>query len=202
MGLFSRKYKNPARGTATVASATACPSHASSASCRMNLVIALPGMPATPTQLTAMVRADKWPFPGATLPVEIDLDKPSRMRILWDEVPSGRERGAAAAQQIAAQLNAASAGAPPPMTAPTVVQPTPGAPVPSGLQVGGEIGPDAAAALSAAFGGVTIPPGARVVSTSTTINGQPAGPDQIAAIESLTGMDLNGDGVIGKPPTQ
>ena len=192
MGLLSRSYRNPARGTATVASATACPSHASSASCRMNLVVSLPGMPATPTQLTAMVRADKWPFPGTVLPIEIDLDKPSRMRILWDEVPSGQERGAAAAQQIAAQLNAASSASPPPPM-------TPAGPFLGAPTSGGEVGPDAAAALSAAFGGVTIPPGARVVSTSTTINGQPAGPDQIAAIESLTGMDLNGDGVIGKP---
>lgn len=186
MGLFSRKYRNPARGTAVVASATVCPPDATSATCRMNLVVSLPGMPATPTRLTAMVRASKWPYPGTTLPIEIDLDKPSRMRILWDEVPSGRARGEAAAQQIAAQLNAASAGIQPGMQ--------------SGAQPGMQAGPQQP--VQQGLGGLPIPPGAQVISSSVTINGQTASPEQIAAMESLTGMDLNGDGVVGPPPAR
>jgi hypothetical protein len=179
MGLFTRKFKEPMRGTATVAGSTACPSHASSASCRMNLVVSLPGVPATPVEFSAMIRADKWPFPGTVLPIEVDLAKPSRMRILWDEVPSGRQRSQQVAQQIAAQMN--GAGAP---SAPGAL-PAAGSPAQHGMT------------LPAA---VAIPPGARVVSSSVTINGNAASAEQIAAVESMTGMDLNGDGVIGTPP--
>lgn len=51
----------------------------------------------------------------------------------------------------------------------------------------------------AAVAGFQIPPGARVISSSTTINGQPASPDQVHAVESLIGMDLDGDGIVGPP---
>lgn len=186
MGLFSRKFKEPVRGTATVAGSTACPSHASSASCRMNLVVAIPGVPATPVEFSAMVRADRWPFPGAVLPIEVDLAKPSRMRILWDEVPSGRQRSQQAAQQIAAQLNGAGG------------QGLPG--VPAGAGGASPAAPGVPQPPVTLPGGIQIPPGARVVSSSMTINGNAASADQIAAIESLTGMDLNGDGVVGAPP--
>lgn len=156
----------------------------------MNLVVSIPGVPATPVEYTAMVRADKWPFPGSVLPIEIDLDKPSRMRILWDEVPTGRRRGQDAAAQIAAQMN--------------------------GTRPAGQANPGAGAGFPAASaaagspsaqgipipGGFQMPPGARVVSSSVTINGGAASAEQIAAIESLTGMDLDGDGAVGnRPPT-
>lgn len=115
MGLFSRKFKEPVRGTATVAESTACPSHASSASCRLSLVVSLPGVPATPVEFPEMVRADKWPLPGTVLPIEVDLAKPSRMRILWDEVPSGRQRSQDAAQELSARMNGDGVvGTPPP----------------------------------------------------------------------------------------
>lgn len=99
MGLFSRKFVDPVRGTATVSECSACPSHANSASCRMSLVVSIPGVPATPVEFPAPVPTDKWPLPGAVLPIEVDLAKPSRMRILWDEVPSGRQRSAEAAAE-------------------------------------------------------------------------------------------------------
>ena len=92
MGLFSRKFKEPVRGTATVADATDCPVHARSAPCRLSLVVSLPGEPATPVEFPLTVRADKWPQPGMVLPIEVDLAKPSHMRILWDEVPSAAMR--------------------------------------------------------------------------------------------------------------
>lgn len=176
MGLFSRKFKEPMQGTATVAGSTACPSHASSASCRMSLVVSLPGVPATPVEFSEMVRADKWPSPGMVLPIEVDLAKPSRMRILWDDVPSGRERSQQAAQQIAARMNGAG-----------------GVPAHEVSQAGGS--PQGMTLP----GGIAIPSGARVVSSSVTINGSAATAEQIAAVESMTGMDLDGDGEVGAP---
>lgn len=189
MGLFSRTFKNPARGTATVAGSTACPSRASSARCRMNLVVAIPGVPATPVEFSAMVRAGKWPLPGAVLPIEIDLDKPSRMRILWDEVPTARQRAGAAADRLAAQMNGVSGAA---------AWGAPEGEASVGSAFAGSAG--SAAAGIPLPGGFQVPPGARVVSSSVSINGQAAGAEQIAAVESLTGMDLNGDGVVGPPP--
>ncbi|MEO7124871.1 MAG: hypothetical protein ABI382_05205 [Nakamurella sp.] len=171
MGLFSRKMKHPIRGTATVASATARPSAASSAACRVNLVVTLPGMPNVPVEKSMRVAASRWPSPGMVLPIEVDQYDASRVRILWDEVPTGRDRGAAAAADLAAQMNG------------------------SGWAPGPVAGQE-----SAAFPlGFQIPPRAQVVSSSVTINGQQATSEQIANVEIMTGMDLNGDGIVGAP---
>jgi hypothetical protein len=42
----------------------------------------------------------KWPRPGVVLPVTVDIADPTRFRIEWDQVPTGRE----AAEKLAAHL--------------------------------------------------------------------------------------------------
>lgn len=154
-----------------VASSTGCPSGASSARCRMNLVISGPGIPSVPVEKSVMVSAKKWPFPGTVLPIELDQYDASRMRILWDEVPTGRDRGAAAATDLAARMNGAVGSAGPTLGQSPAVFPV----------------------------GLSVPAGTKVVSSSVTINGQQATPEQIAAFETIAGMDLDGDGVVGTP---
>lgn len=58
---------------------------------------------------------------------------------------------------------------------------------------GGEAAGGAAAGLAGLFG-AGIPAGVR---TSVTINGRPASAQDLSAFEAMTGMDLNGDGVVG-----
>ncbi len=53
---------------------------------------------------------NKWPFPGMVLPVSIDRADPSRFRIEWDEVQSGRDRGQQAAEAIAAAMRGEGGG--------------------------------------------------------------------------------------------
>lgn len=61
-------------------------------------------------------------------------------------------------------------------------------------------GAQAAPGGASAFGGApTGQTGSPNVITSVTINGQPASPDDLAPFEEMTGMDLNGDGVVGRP---
>ena len=162
MGLFSRKITDPVRANALVAAATGKPSGASSARCRMNLVVTIPGQPSTTVETTLRAHDTRWPFAGMTLPVEVSRNDPSRLRVLWDEIPTARERSASAAASIAAQLN--------------------------GLT---ETPPRSFASST------TFPPEGVMRTSSVTINGQPASPEEIARFEALTGMDLNGDGITG-----
>jgi hypothetical protein len=104
MGLFSKRIKNPIRGSAQIVSATAHDGHATSQNCRMDLVVQAEGVPAYSTSHHCMAKARKWPQPGMTLPVTIERDDPSRLRIEWDEVPNHDEVGAQQADQMAAML--------------------------------------------------------------------------------------------------
>jgi len=69
------------------------------------------------------------------------------------------------------------------------------------LHPGGAEAADAVAAWSApvAPGAAPGAPGARIVHSSVTINGAPATPADLAPFETISNMDLNGDGVIGDP---
>lgn len=161
MGFFNR-IKDPVRGAAHVVSAGTRPTGSSSAGCRMDLVVTIPGQPSFPAAVTLRVKDSHWPSAGMVLPIEAERGKPTKFRVLWDELSTGRERGAAVAAALADEFNRSSAS----------------------LPVDGE-------KSSAGGSFVTI--------SSVTINGQPASPEDIARYEAMTGMDLNGDGIIGVP---
>lgn len=165
MGLFSRRIKDPVRASAFVVAASGKPSGASSAPCRMNLVVTGPGHTGTAVETTVRAHYTRWPAAGLTLPVEVARDDITRIRVLWDEIPTARERGAAAAAAMASTLTGDADGS----------EPSPAS-------------------------DPSAPSGHVVRSTSITLHGHAATADEIARFETLTGLDLNGDGLAGRPP--
>jgi hypothetical protein len=97
--------KDPVNGTAQVVGSTQPPDHASSANVNLNLVVQAEGVPATPVELDCMAPIKKWPFPGTTLPVTVDRDDPTKVKILWDDIPESGDVASQQAAALAAQLN-------------------------------------------------------------------------------------------------
>lgn len=106
----SKRIDDPVRGTAVVVAISSPPDHASSFNCSMNLTVSPEGMDPYALEYSCMVSAKKYPWPGRTLPVTVDRHDPSHLRIEWDEVETGDDRGRQAAEQMAAALKARQAG--------------------------------------------------------------------------------------------
>jgi hypothetical protein len=96
--------KDPVRGQAQVVSCSGYRGDGTWENCSLQLVVQAEGVPATSTRKSDMVRADRWPTPGMTLPVTVDRAKPERVTIEWDEVESSRDRGARDADALAAMM--------------------------------------------------------------------------------------------------
>lgn len=104
MGLFNR-MKDPVEGMATVVSSTGPPDHATSANCRMNLVVQAEGVPPTSVNVKGMiVPVKKWPFPGMVIPVQVDRANPQNVKILFDKIQSHAESSKASADALAAMM--------------------------------------------------------------------------------------------------
>ena len=94
----------PARGTAQVVSASMPPYDASSSNCQMSLVVSAEGLEPTPVEHTAMASVKRWPTPGTTLPITVDLADPTRLKIHWDDVQTGKESAMQQAEQMAEMM--------------------------------------------------------------------------------------------------
>jgi Short C-terminal domain len=101
--LFGR-MKDPVRGHAQVVSCSMPSDHAVYSNCSMQLVVQAEGVPATSLRETDMVRSDKWPSPGMTLPVTVDRADPTKVKIEWDEVEKSHDRAARNADAMAAMM--------------------------------------------------------------------------------------------------
>lgn len=109
MGLFGDVFKavrmkDPVPGQAQVVSCSAHRGDGTWENCEMQLVVQAEGVPATSTSKSDMVRADRWPTPGMTLPVTVDRAKPERVKIEWGEIESSRDRGEQTADAMAAMM--------------------------------------------------------------------------------------------------
>jgi hypothetical protein len=100
----SKRMSQPARGTAQVVSASMPPYEATSANCSMSLVVSAEGLEPTPVDHTAMASVKRWPTPGTTLPVTVDLADPTRLKIHWDDVQTNKQSAMQQAEQIAAMM--------------------------------------------------------------------------------------------------
>ncbi len=100
----SKRMSQPVRGTAQIISATMPADDATSANCRMNLVVSAEGLEPTPVEHTAMASVKRWPSPGMTLPVTVDLADPTRLKIHWDDVQTHDQTSKQQAEQIAAMM--------------------------------------------------------------------------------------------------
>ena len=100
----SKRMKQPVRGAAQVVSANMPHDEASSSNCSMQLVVSAEGLEPTPVRHTAMASVKRWPTPGITLPVTVDLADPTRLKILWDEVETSEQASMQQAEQMAAMM--------------------------------------------------------------------------------------------------
>ena len=100
----SKRMSQPVRGTAQVVSASMPPYDATSANCSMHLVVSGEGLEPTPIEHTAMASVKRWPTPGVTLPVTVDLADPTRLKIHWDDVPTGDQTAMQQAEQMAEMM--------------------------------------------------------------------------------------------------
>jgi Short C-terminal domain len=111
MGLFSKRMKDPVRGTAQVVGSTRAPHNASFGNCKLTLVVQADGVPPTPVEhQNLLTPTSKWPRPGMSLPVTVDRANPERISIEWDEIATGGETAAAQAQAMADAMRARGAG--------------------------------------------------------------------------------------------
>lgn len=98
------KMDDPIRGRAQVVSATMHHGRGIYQMCEMQLVVQADGVPATAVAFGGLVHRDRWPFPGAVLPVTVDRADPHNVSIEWDEVASSKARSRASAESLAAMM--------------------------------------------------------------------------------------------------
>src|SRR5690349_23574965 len=73
-------------GSAEVRAATPAPPAGEHGRCELQLVVVAPGLPSVEVALRdSRVPVRSWPEIGDTLPVQIDIDKVDRVRVLWAE---------------------------------------------------------------------------------------------------------------------
>ncbi len=92
MSAFQR-MKDPVRGTAKVAHASALVALSTS---RLRLVITADGVPPTTVEWKPPAfgpqRGDRWPEEGDTIPVTVDRANPQTFKIQWSEMPKVDDR--------------------------------------------------------------------------------------------------------------
>ncbi len=102
----SRRMSDPVRGTLRVSACTSCDPGATSMNYNLDGVISADGILPTAVNHSGVAKARKWPSPGRELPVTVDRADPTSFRIEWDEVKTGDELGAEAAQALAERMRA------------------------------------------------------------------------------------------------
>lgn len=115
--LRNHRLSDPVDGTYRLTACSGGAYDAAYSNCRMEGVVTAPGVAPVAVEHYCTAPTRKWPQPGEELPVLVDRADPQRLRIKWDEIPTGRERGRQAAQ-AAAELLAQQMGAGPSGTAP------------------------------------------------------------------------------------
>jgi len=105
---------DPVRGTAYISGCSQHAGSATSSNIAMTLVVSADGLATTTVEHECLCRHDRWPSPGATLPVTVDRSDPTRLRVEWDEVVPDTPpptTGNATADAIVAHIQQASPGA-------------------------------------------------------------------------------------------
>ena len=97
----SKRMSQPVRGTAQIVSATMPAEDSTSSNCSMSLVVSAEGLEPTPVEHTTMASVKRWPSPGMTLPVTVDLADPTRLKIHWDDVQTNKQTAMQQAEQMA-----------------------------------------------------------------------------------------------------
>jgi hypothetical protein len=143
----NHRMTDPIRGTYRLTASSGGGSGAAYSNCRMDGVVTAAGIAPVAVEHYCTAPTSKWPYPGQELPVLIDRADPQRLRIIWDEVLTGREMGRQQARAEAERIAASGSGTAGFTTTRTVVTGAPGRPVP-GMAGGGTTPEQAAAALA------------------------------------------------------
>jgi len=114
MALFDRKMHSPVHGTARVVDNDGLNSLPGQAiHCPLDLMVEADGVPAYMVHITVRPKTGKWPEINQLLPVIFDRKDPTRVEIVWDQVPSLQDRvqlRTAARLQAAQQATASGSG--------------------------------------------------------------------------------------------
>lgn len=116
MGLFDELRKvmdaitpvtidDPVSATGRLIGCSRAPHAAVSGNCAMRVVVQADGLEAYHVDLHEIVRTDRWPQPGQTLPVVISRADPRRVRVDWDRVPRAADIAAMQADAVVQALN-------------------------------------------------------------------------------------------------
>lgn len=103
-GTAAAQMKMPVNGTLLVTAASMPSKSAIYQNCRLTGVITAEGVDAVAVQLHGLIRTNKWPHPGQTLPVIVDRADPNRFAIEWDKIVDGSTEALNQAEQLAAAM--------------------------------------------------------------------------------------------------
>lgn len=78
---------DPVAATGRLIGCSRAPRGASRGTCEMHVVVQARGLEAYHVDLQEVVRTDRWPQPGQSLPVVVSRADPRRVRVDWDRVP-------------------------------------------------------------------------------------------------------------------
>ncbi|HWS39603.1 MAG TPA: hypothetical protein VN408_43510, partial [Actinoplanes sp.] len=94
MNVRPRGGRATVAGTAEVNSITPPPAAGAYGRATIELVVVAPGLGAFETMIReSRVPVDKWPLPGTTVPITVDVDDTRRVRVNWRDAPSRPEGG-------------------------------------------------------------------------------------------------------------
>jgi hypothetical protein len=99
---------DPVIGTYQLTACSAGSSGAMYSNCQMTGVVTAPGVGPAVVEHLCTAPTKKWPSPGMSLPVTVDRADPTRLRINWDDMLTGRQQGEQQAQLLASRLAAAT----------------------------------------------------------------------------------------------
>jgi hypothetical protein len=175
--LRNRRMSDPVRGTLRVVETSSPDNDSVWTAGRIDGVISADGVAPRAIAHHGLLKTERWPWPGQDLPVTVDRADPTRLRILWDEIPSPKDTAAQEAQQLAEQMRSAGGAAPMPGPVPPFppLGSAPGAP--TTITVNGhpaQLTPDLAAFVRQAEELASRPPfGAQPGQPYGTFNGRP-----------------------------
>ena len=102
--LFPKKIKDPVEGTAQIVSCSGTNPHATSQTCRLQLVVNVEGIEPFAIDHTQILKISRWPHPGMSIPVTVSRSDPTNLRLDFDSIPDWQDAGMDRAEQIAAAM--------------------------------------------------------------------------------------------------
>ena len=106
--VHNKRISDPVPGTYRLTSCSSNSGGASYQNCRMHGVVVGPGVGPVAVEHYCTAPTKRWPHPGDTVPVTVDRADPTRLRIEWDQVSTGNDRGQQLAEDLAATMGASA----------------------------------------------------------------------------------------------